>query len=793
MLLKKKNRRRKVIKYFFLILLLFITSIVVYVSNINNFKREGTFQISKNTAPIEIHRDENGIPYIIAENKADAIRGQGFVTAQDRLFQIEYFRRLIKGQLASVIGTSMLQSDIKMRVLNITQNSKNSYKYLDDTTKNFLQWYCEGFNEYLNVAEDEFPFELGLLNIEPIPLTPLDILNIIHFIGLTHGKNLDDEILSLNLSTQIDWKNDLFPYNINPDRKKPLPLPIDSLSIGFSEKSNVTSSSQLPSYLVTPPEFGSNNWAISASKSKSGKVIVCNDPHLDARLLPGIFHPVGIFCPEFKSVGLSIPGVPGLIVGRNEYVAFGVTNAYGDSQDLFIEKTEGDYYFKNNDKLPMKIRKEIIQIKDSTNVEIQVRSTAQGPILSDFEIFGVKTKDIVSLRWSQALSKNKSLGIERALEAKNVFEFRDALMEIDNMFFNFVIGDVEGNIAHQTTGLVPIKSNGQGAKPQFPDQLINDFIPKKEMPHSINPKKGWVGTANHDTRPDDYPYYYSSHFSPNYRYTRIQEILNKSDTFDANDLWELILDCKNKQAELLTPLFVAALHKKEHTRDLAMILDEWNYTDTIDERGAAVYNVLYTILCGLILNDELPDELEESFWNNGYYWMQRIDDFIVSDHQFIDNTATPEREPLEDLIIEAGIQTKDYLTKKIGKNQDKWTWSEIHTVYFASPLRQKGIGKSILGFEEFPKNGSNQTINRGGYNKTNDLNFETAWFSTFRMVADLNDNEKMMGSLSGGTSSRVFHPYYKSQLKTWKEEKWVPYWISKERVLEYSKFKLVLD
>ncbi|MEM6806536.1 MAG: penicillin acylase family protein, partial [Bacteroidota bacterium] len=656
---------KKFTLYTLLIVAILFVSGSAYILNVNNFKQEGSFQISKNTAPIKVLRTEDGTPYIIAENKEDAIRGQGFVTAQDRLFQMEFYRLLIKGQLASVVGASMLQSDIKMRVLNLPENAKKSFAYLDEKTKNFLTWYCEGFNEYLQVAKDEFPFELGLLGLEPTELTPLDIMSVIHFIGLNHGQNMEDEVLSLNLAAYADWNNELFPYNVNPDRTKALNFHMDSSLVGSSQISSAIIP-KMPRLLLDPPEFGSNNWAISENKSASGKVIVCNDPHLDARLLPGVFHPVGIFCPEFKGVGLAIPGVPGLLIGRNEFVAFGVTNGYGDSQDLILEQAEGDHYLHEEKKLAFEKRKELIHIKDSSSVEIEVRSTIRGPIISDHEIFGIRTKDVVSLRWAQTSTQSKSIGVERLLETKNVFEFVEALKGVDNMFFNFVLGDVEGNIAHQTTGLIPKRINGQGAKPQASKQLIADFIPKGEMPHTINPERGWVGTANHDTRPDDYPHYYSSHFSPAYRYMRMQEVLGTSKKLSSEDLWQLVTDCKNKQAEQLTPLFIATLEKEDATKELANILKAWNYMDAVEERGAAVYNVLYTVLNSLVLADEIPDELEEDFWKNGYYWMQRMDDLILSNHEFIDDKSTPEEESLDDLIIKAGIQTHDYLSKAIG-------------------------------------------------------------------------------------------------------------------------------
>lgn len=785
---------KKILLYISLVILFVGIAGTYWLSNSNNFKRSGELQIGINEQPITIHRDDYGIPYIFAESKADLIRGQGFVIAQDRLFQIEFYRALIKGELSQLIGPSMLSSDIQMRVLNLEQLGKNSYQHLNKESRDFLHWYCQGFNAYLQKCQDEFPLELSLLGMTPTIISSEELMMVIHFIGLNHGQNMGDEILSLNLAARTDFAEGLFPLNTGPDRTKTLLSLTDSLLLSHSEAAEKQWPSLAPT-LLPLPKLGSNNYALAAEKSKSGKVIVCNDPHLDARLLPGIFHPVGLFCPDFKGVGLAIPGIPGLVIGRNEYVAFGVTNAYGDSQDLVIEKTSGDHYHYQGELLPFEKRKELIAIKDSTAVEIEIRSTVHGPIISDFAAFGIMTTDIVSLQWSQAASHSPSLGVERFLEATTIFEFREALFGIDNMFFNYVFGDVEGNIAHQTTGLVPKRVSRQGQVPQaYGEQPIwDEFIPKNEMPHSINTERGWVGTANHDTRPDDYPYYYSSHFSPDYRFKRLQEVFDGQATFGTDELWQLILDCKNMQAEQLAPLFATALSKEQQTSDLAAILQSWNHQDKIDEIGPTVYHAVFDQLLNLILDDELPDELEEAFWKNNYYWSQRIDSIILADHPLVDNQSTPQRESLDELIVQAGLLAQEQLRDQLGDDMQTWEWGSIHTVQFSSPIRQEGLGSEWCGGELLPKDGSNQTLNRGGYAKTPDGSFETGWFSTFRMVADLSDDEKIMGALSGGSSARVFHPYYKSQLDTWKTNDWIPYWLSKEKVQQHSKFELVLE
>ena len=754
---------KKLILIILSILLLLVVIGIFGIKNANNFKREGTIELAVNDRPIRIIRDEHGIAYVLAENKPDVIRGQGFVTAQDRLFQIEFYRALIKGEAAQLVGSSMLASDIQMRVLDLYGNAERSFSYLDEETKDVLTWYCEGFNEYLKVAEDEFPLELGLLGIEPQELHPVDIVSVTHFIGFFHSQNMADEVLSLNLAARMQEASELLPLSINLDRKEPLASDTTTLASHFSpNKAYITQS--LPTPLFPYPTLGSNNWAISGEKSQSGKPILANDPHVDARVLPGTFYPIGLICPEFKAVGIATPAIPGLLSGRNEFVSFGVTNAYGDSQDLFIEETDGDSYLEKGVMVPFKKRKEVILVKDSSDVEIEIRSTERGPIISDFPVFNILTDDIVSLRWSLAETKSNSLGLDRLLETRDVSSFRKALEGMDNMFFNFVIADTEGNIAHQSTGLVPIRLGQVGAVPQMGNQgeSWEGFIPKGELPHMINPDRGWVGTANHDTRPDAYPYYYSSHFSPYYRYQRLHEFFSTHQKLAATDLWNLIFDVKNMQAETLTPVFVDALKADERTSELAEILNAWNHEDDIQEVGASIYNVLYNELLYLILDDELPDAVEEMYWDNVYYWNQRLDHMMLSDHPFIDNVETPEKETLSALIIEAGVRTEQLLTERFGENKEGWNWGNLHTVYFYSPIRREGFGSELLGAELLPKQGSNQTLNRGGAAKNKEHIYETSWFSSFRMVADMSDT--IMGVVSGGSAARIFHPYYKSQL-----------------------------
>lgn len=785
----------KKLAYLILVLLLLIGGGYYYLINVNNYQLEGRFELSVNDEPIKVYRDANGIAYIFGESKADVIRGQGFVLAQDRLFQLAFYRALINGELAKYLGASMFDSDVRMRVLNLRGNAERNLQLLDQEALDFLTWYCEGYNEYLRVGGDELPAEMDLLGLPAEELTPQEIMTIIHYIGYNHGQNMEDEILSLNLAARMDNAESLLPLNQSPDRSQPLPFELDSISL--------EPSLQMPIGLTTPPKtllpaptLGSNNWVVSGERSSSGKPIVCNDPHLDARLFPGIFYPIGLFGPDFKAVGAALPGIPGIMVGRNENVAFGITNGYGDSQDLFIENEVSEsQYLSQGEPTDYQVRTEIIEVKEGKPVKIKVRSTNNGPVISDFPVFNIRTEDVVSLRWTQAHSQSTSLGVEQFLEVEDAAAFREALADMDNMFLNFVFADQAGSIAHQATGLIPDRAAGVGYVPNPVEQVDSawlGFLPKNDLPNMINPARGWVGTANHDTRPEGYPHYYSSHFSPDFRYKRIKELLAEG-TFDATQLWEMIFDCKNMQAQEVVPLLIEALSESEQHQDFVDLLSTWEYMDEAQEVGATIYHVLFDELLSLIMNDELPNEMEELYWGNRYYWAQNLHSVIMEEQPYVDNVQTPNRETLAELILMAADRTRQKLSTAYGEDPSTWTWGKIHTIRFSSPLRQTGVGSEFLGAELLAKNGSNETLNRGAYAKDFEGTFETEWFSSFRMVADLNDDEKIRAVVSGGSAARVFHPYYKSQLEAWKQQEWLPYWFAKNKVEEHAIYELILE
>ncbi|MCH2191017.1 MAG: penicillin acylase family protein [Gammaproteobacteria bacterium] len=774
-----------------------------WLKNRNAYQLDGELSLSILDNQVTLHRDKVGIPYIFASSLADAIRTQGFVMGQDRVFQVELYRAIIRGELASVVGEVGIESDVKMRVLGILSNATRHARYLDAESREFLQWYADGYNEFVVNKVSEYPLELDLLNLTPSKLSVEELLAVQHYAGFVQSRNYEDEILSLQLATELgDRAMEIAPLNINPDRLFQQTRSSDGVSdeiVSLSQLATKQNKNYSPP--VALPTLGSNNWITGSSRSSNNKPILTNDPHLDASILPGPWFPVGIFTPEISAVGANIPGVPGLMVGRNRDIAFGVTNAYGDSQDLFVERVDPanpNHYLEGVQSIAFELDEQKIQIKDSDaeggyrSQTLLIRRTTRGPIISDHDVFGLAKETPISFRAAAAEIQGSSIGLRDLLVAKNIDQADAALSKIDVLYMNYLFADKNGGIAHRPTGAIPIRQNGEVAQIVSDQDSWQGFIPKEEMPITLRPNKDWLGTSNHDVVPDNYPYFYSTHFSPNYRYLRTKEWVSQSPKKSAQDHWQLVVDNKNLHAQRLVPVFLEALQGKSEFNEFTRLLGEWNFEDHVSSSAATVFHLMHEYLTREMLEGKLSPKLTERLLAKRYYWLQRFDQLIENkDSYWMDNAKTEQVETADLLIQSAAQLTKDRLIELKGNNPESWRWGEFHKVRFLSPLRQKGIGSGLLGGGAHEANGSGETLNRGQYS-LNEGPYRSQWFSSMRMVADLSDDKKIMANISGGNSARQFHPYFKSQLDSWLQEQWLPWWLDKQSIEANSQHELRL-
>lgn len=500
----------------------------LFLMSSNDYQIEGEISLPVLDDPATVLRDGHGIAYVYAQSTRDLIRAQGFVTAQDRLFQMEAYRAIIWGRLAEAIGKAGLESDIKFRLLGLGRNARRHASLLGATSRQFLQDYLDGVNVYVNDHTHEHPWEMELGGFRSHPWSTEDALAVLQFINFTTAANMKTELIAQKIVDAVGLERaaSIFPINDNPDRSGG---PIVAAKHNQTVRLGLQSDDLLFKFFDAGPAVGggSNNWVVAPTRSESGRPILVNTPHLDVRVLPGVWHPIGLISPDLRAVGSTLPGVPGIISGRTDRIAYGVTNSYGDVQDLYIEKIDPqdpDRYLEGHLSFPFERLDETIRIKDASvpsgyrNHKLTVRKTRRGPVISDHGLGPGKDR-VVTLRWSASEVLQPEIGIDRLLMARNAREADRAIQKMDQLLFNFVFADVDGNIGRRASGLVPIRDDSNGTLPHSvsdgSDHWVS-WIPKDQMPGEFNPERGWTGSANHDTRPDNYRYYYSSHLSSSY-------------------------------------------------------------------------------------------------------------------------------------------------------------------------------------------------------------------------------------------------------------------------------------
>ena len=451
----------------------------------NDYQVDGEIALPILDNPVTVLRDGHGIAYVHGRSTRDLIRAQGFVTAQDRLFQMEAYRAIIWGRLAEAIGEAGLESDIKFRLLGLGRNARRHASLLGPASRQFLQDYLDGVNAYVNHHTDEHPWEIGIAGFRAHPWSIEDILAILQFVNFKTAANMKSELIAQRIVDAVGLERALsiFPINDNPDRSRG---PIPATTHEEVARLDLQPEDLLFKFDTGPAVGGgSNNWAVAPARSESGRPILVNTPHLDIRILPGLWHPIGLISPDLRAVGSALPGIPGIISGRTDRIAYGVTNAYGDVQDLYIEKIDPqdpDRYLEGHKSFPFEKVEETIRIKDDSvpsgyrNHKLAVRKTRRGPVISDHGL-GPGRDRVLTLRWSASEVQRPEIGIDQLLLARNAREADQAIQKMDLLLFNFAFADVDGNIGRRASGLVPIREDGNGT-----------------LPHSVNEGKDhWVG------------------------------------------------------------------------------------------------------------------------------------------------------------------------------------------------------------------------------------------------------------------------------------------------------------
>jgi len=772
---------------------------------LNRSQRDGNIVLDCLKESVTVIRDEKGMPYIYAKNIDDLLTAQGFVTAQDRLFVMEVIKLLVKGRLSELGGDKTRELDIRTRTIGFYRNAKKHAAILQEEDKQFLQAYVNGVNAYIETRKEYHPLEFKLAGIKPELWSIEDSLAIMYYMGWNSAANLKGEIIAQMLIEKLGLEKakEIFPLNINPDENgiqtDMYMTSVKPENIGLSRDKSILSYTGDESFHI-----GSNNWAVTGMFTESNMPIVANDPHLKSSILPGPWYPSGLITPEGRSVGVMIPGLPGMVIGRTDHFAIGVTNAYGDTQDLYIETVDPENpnnYLEGDKSIPFEMIYETMRIKDSSadsgyrEEKIKIRLTRRGPVMSQV-LKGLKTGKVVTMRWSIFESMNPSLGFTGLLKSKTVDDIRESLRDVTTTVLNFVFADKNGNVGWQTTGRLPVRSQGEGLIP-YPVKDGRDnwerWIPFEEMPGSYNPEKGWVGTCNHKTVTSEYPYYYSSHLSPSYRYRRLKQLIQTPGRKNVDDHWQFQRDTLNLMAKDIAPIMARTLQKNDDTKAMGDALFSWNHHDDADLTGPVVFQSVYREFALLVFQDEIGEDLTLTMLETWYFWQERLAHMVLSGKsQWFDNINTKDKtETLDDLFHEAALTAKGKLSETLGDDLSEWKWGMVHQMEFVSPIRRSGFGKGLLGGGSHPAPGSGETLYRGIYKFSEPYNVLVP--ASLRMVTDLADDEKILAVLPGGVSARLFDPHVKDQVEPYMNGEKRCWWFSDQAIKEHSKHELVLQ
>ena len=758
----------------------------------------GKVRVDGLQAEVTVVRDSWGISHIYASTPHDLFFAQGYVHAQDRFWQMEFWRRIGSGRLSEVLGESGLDSDRFIRTLGWHRTAAQELELLDDEVRTVLEDYAEGVNAYVSTHRGRLGLEFTLLGLtgvkfEPEPWTPINTLTWAKVMAWDLGGNREDELLRAQVAARLGTSA---VGAIVPPYPDDYPVIVPHPLAGATLQA-VPAAAFETHVLGKGDDLGSNNWVIAGSHTETGMPLLANDPHLSIQM-PSIWYEIGLHCdplgPDcpYNVVGASFASAPGVIIGHNDRIAWGVTNLGPDVQDLFIERVNPEnpnQYEYQGKWLDMTIvREEIGVAGEEEPVVVFARLTRHGPIINDVAggaedewAFGWQP---LALSWTALQPGTLMQSVMLLDRAQNWEEFREALRYWDAPSQNFVYADVEGNIGYQSPGRIPIRASGDGSMPApgwSGEYEWVDYIPFDELPRAFNPPEGYIVTANNAVVGRDYPYLLTVDWDPGYRARRIVELIEASTPVSLADVQAIQGDSSPVWAEdvlphlLVLPASGPGPRADNRTR-LAQALEllrAWDRRAGRDSAGAALFEAFRLHLIDLTFGDELGGHLLEEA--RGSATVALVNLLADEASPWFDDVTTPEVETRDEILLRALEAAVEELTEMQGRNMARWRWGELHTATF----KNQSLGKSGITFIENIFNrgpvevdGTIATVNNTGYGLDSPYVVETV--PSYRQIVDLADLARSVAMHTTGQSGHPYHRHYDDMIDSWRNIEYHP-------------------
>jgi penicillin amidase len=757
----------------------------------------GTLRVSGLKSQVEIVRDPLGVPHIYASNADDLFFTQGYVQAQDRLWQMELFRHVGAGRTAELSGRSGTSDDKFLRTLGIPRAARAYWENANEEEKRVLNAFAAGVNAFIDSHRDNLPIEYALIGITPEPWQPVDSAAWAKIMALDLGGNRTQELVRARLREKLgsDRANELMPgypaqgpFIIPPEAKEykaesPNHLVTESPVISLGNP-NFEAIAAIDSRMTLGDGIGSNNWVVDGTKTVSGKPMLANDPHLGIQM-PSIWYEIGLHCQPIASdcaynvVGMAFAPSPTVVIGHNDRIAWGITNTNPDVQDYFVEKinpqnpNQYEYQGKWED---FTIESEIVKIKGGGEETFQVKISRHGPIMTPV-LEGITQP--LSLQWTAVREPSHVIdSILRLDRARDWSEFRDALRFFDAPSQNFVYADVDGNIGYQMPGNIPIRAKGDGSVPVpgwTGEYEWTGYVPFGELPSVYNPPNHFIATANNQVVPSTYKYLITNDWSAPYRAMRINELLASKQKFSIQDFQTMQADITSIPLERLQRNIVGFTFEKEKflpTRALEFAI-KWNGRLDIDSVGGSILQATYLRAMKNILAGRLDGDLMSAYLDLGVAPRAALLALLDQPNSvWWDDLSTSQKETRDDILKKSFEQGVDDLGRRFGDAPAEWKWGRMHTATFGHPIGSVQPLNLLFNIGPLATNGDGYTVNNGGYRDSRDFTQRTV--SSMRMIHDLSDWSRSIQMHTTGQSGQPLNKHYCDLVMPWRDVRHSP-------------------
>jgi penicillin amidase len=702
---------------------------------------------------VRIVRDARWTPHVYAGSLRDLYAGFGYALAQDRLWQLDFYRRRALGRLAEVLGPDHVASDRRHRLVGIRQAAELELAHLDAESRDVLDGMAAGINAWMSRAAENLPVEFDILDYEPEPWRPLDT------IALTRA-----------FFWQLTGRLDNIAAAEAARRHLPPGLARAFLATDFPDETIVPGALGEVTSGGDDSAGGSNNWVVGPGRTTTGGALLASDPHLPYAL------PVGLYEVHLKGAGLDVagacyPGLPGVWFGRNARAAWGITNLVASPRDLYVEERRTDdpaWYREGEHWRRFQSRVERIDVRGAATVEMTVHSTVRGPVVNELLPLQAADGAPLSLRWVGHEAINDVKAVLDVNRAGSWDEYRAALAGWRLPIFNMVYADVDGHIGWQSTGAVPIRGNGD-TTPGYRDANVpshqwTGYLGQDRLPTMADPERGWIATANNKPVADSSTLPWYGWWAPGSRARRLREIFEINARFDAEACRAMQMDTYSARAACVTPALARLVGPSTPSlARIAALLEGWDFTYGESATPPTVFDTFFEHWHARVIAARMPSDATEFLTRlgAGSGLAMRL---LTGEHTdpWFPSTS------IADEVERAARDALAELTSRLGDDPSAWQWGRVHTVTFRHPLADRPSLEALFSTSPRAVAGTQHVLNNNSYaHGSADGRFAVGGGPEYRLVVDLADPNGARSVLTTGQSGQPGSPHYADQLDDW--------------------------